>query len=109
MKQTCLKFKCIITYQLLMFLIFFFYHSVVAINNCILNEKQFVWAIVSRRSRNRHGPRLIKRGIDQAGNVANFVETEMIVEYNNARSSYVQVLMQCYFNYKYLLRINFIL
>lgn len=47
--------------------------------------------MVSRRSRNRHGPRLLKRGIDQNGNVANFVETEMIVEFNNTRSSYVQV------------------
>lgn len=64
---------------------------VVAINNCILNGKEFVWTIVSRRSRNRHGPRLLKRGIDQNGNVANFVESEMIVEYNGTRSSYVQV------------------
>jgi len=65
--------------------------SVIAINNCILNGKPFVWTIVSRRSRNRHGPRLLKRGIDHTGNVANFVETEMIVEFNNTRSSYVQV------------------
>jgi len=33
----------------------------------------------------------LKRGIDQTGSVANFVETEMIVEFNNTRSSYVQV------------------
>lgn len=64
---------------------------VVAINNCNLNGKQFIWAIVSRRSRNRHGPRLLKRGIDQNGKVANFVETEMIVEHNSTQSSYVQV------------------
>ncbi|XP_025422349.1 phosphatidylinositide phosphatase SAC1 isoform X2 [Sipha flava] len=65
-------------------------HGFIAINNCILNGKEFFWTIVSRRSRNRHGPRLFKRGIDQNGNVANFVETEMIVEYNDTRSSYVQ-------------------
>lgn len=65
--------------------------SVIAINNCILNGKNFVWTVVSRRSRNRHGPRLLKRGIDLNGNVANFVETEMIIEYNNSKSSYVQV------------------
>lgn len=64
---------------------------VIAINNCTLNGKDFVWTLVSRRSRYRHGPRLLKRGIDQMGNVANFVETEMIVEFNNTRSSYVQV------------------
>lgn len=65
-------------------------HGFIAINNCILNGKDFVWTVVSRRSRNRHGPRLLKRGIDLNGNVANFVETEMIVEYNNTKSSYVQ-------------------
>ncbi|VVC32076.1 SAC domain [Cinara cedri] len=65
-------------------------HGFIAINNCILNGKEFVWTIVSRRSRYRHGPRLLKRGIDRMGNVANFVETEMIVEFNNTQSSYVQ-------------------
>lgn len=70
---------------------YFFIISVIAINNCILNGKEFIWTIVSRRSRNRHGPRLLKRGIDQSGNVANFVETEMIVEFNNTKSSYIQV------------------
>lgn len=70
---------------------YFFIISVIAINNCILNGKEFIWTIVSRRSRNRHGPRLLKRGIDQNGNVANFVETEMIVEFNNTKSSYIQV------------------
>ncbi|XP_050520427.1 phosphatidylinositol-3-phosphatase SAC1 [Daktulosphaira vitifoliae] len=65
-------------------------HGFIAINYCVLNGKHFIWTIVSRRSWNRHGPRLLKRGIDHDGNVANFVETEMIVEYNNTRSSYIQ-------------------
>ncbi|XP_050442275.1 phosphatidylinositol-3-phosphatase SAC1 [Adelges cooleyi] len=65
-------------------------HGFIAINECKLNGKPFIWTLVSRRSRYRHGPRLLKRGIDHNGNVANFVETEMIVEYNNTRSSYVQ-------------------
>lgn len=67
------------------------FNLVIAINNCIINGKKFIWTIVSRRSRNRHGPRFLKRGIDQNGNVANFVETEMIIEFNNTYSSYVQV------------------
>lgn len=66
---------------------------VIAINYCTLNGKHFAWTIVSRRSWKRHGPRLLKRGIDHEGNVANFVETEMIVEYNNTRSSYIQVIL----------------
>lgn len=36
-------------------------------------------ALVSRRSRNRQGPRYIKRGSDERGNVANFVMTEQLL------------------------------
>jgi phosphatidylinositol 4-phosphatase len=36
--------------------------------------------LVSRRSRRRQGPRYIKRGIDDNGDVANFVETEQILK-----------------------------
>lgn len=35
--------------------------------------------VVSRRSRDRAGLRFQRRGIDDEGNVANFVETEMII------------------------------
>lgn len=35
--------------------------------------------LVARRSRYMAGPRYLKRGINEQGDVANFVETEQIV------------------------------
>ena len=46
---------------------------------------------MSRRCCFRAGTRLFTRGIDVQGNVANFVETEQIVEFAGDRSSFVQV------------------
>lgn len=66
-------------------------NPVVAINQCSLNGKPFLWTIVSRRCCFRAGTRLFTRGIDVQGNVANFVETEQIVEFGGDRSSFVQV------------------
>ena len=36
--------------------------------------------------------RFFTRGADHAGKVANFVETEQIVQYGDVRCSYVQVI-----------------
>lgn len=47
--------------------------------------------IVSRRSVHRAGTRLFTRGADVDGHVANFVETEQIIELSDAISSFVQV------------------
>lgn len=47
--------------------------------------------LVSRRCRERAGLRYTVRGIDQAGDVGNFVETEVILSYNGGLISYVQV------------------
>ena len=47
------------------------------------NNSIFELTLVSRRSRQRQGPRYIKRGIDSSGNVANFVETEQILKVKN--------------------------
>lgn len=51
------------------------------------------WILISRRSTLRAGTRFNTRGIDNEGNVANFVETEQIVEDLNGvfRSSFLQV------------------
>jgi len=65
-------------------------HGFIAINQCSLNGKPFLWTIVSRRCCFRAGTRLFTRGIDVQGNVANFVETEQIVEFGGDRSSFVQ-------------------
>lgn len=71
--------------------------TVVSINpysfeyNGIPDVNAFTWTIVSRRSCRRAGTRLYKRGIESTGDVANFVETEQIVEFDGAQSSFVQV------------------
>jgi len=65
-------------------------HGFISINQCSLNGKPFLWTIVSRRCCFRAGTRLFTRGIDVQGNVANFVETEQIVEFDGDRSSFVQ-------------------
>lgn len=63
----------------------------VSINLCLINGCYFSWHIISRRSVYRAGTRLYKRGIDRDGNVANFVETEQIVDYQGDRASFVQI------------------
>lgn len=65
-------------------------HGFISINQCALNGKPFTWTLVSRRSCFRAGTRLYRRGVDDAGQVANFVETEQIVESSGDRSSFVQ-------------------
>uniref|UniRef100_W8BM43 Phosphatidylinositol-3-phosphatase SAC1 n=1 Tax=Ceratitis capitata TaxID=7213 RepID=W8BM43_CERCA len=62
----------------------------VSINQVQVNGQTFFWSIISRRSIHRAGTRFFARGIDETGNVANFVETEQIVEYNGQRISFVQ-------------------
>ncbi|XP_066909129.1 phosphatidylinositol-3-phosphatase SAC1 isoform X2 [Halyomorpha halys] len=61
-----------------------------SITSCILNGKTFSLILISRRSKERAGTRLFTRGIDSNGNVANFVETEQIVEAKFERASFVQ-------------------
>ncbi|KAF5291296.1 hypothetical protein FQA39_LY03447, partial [Lamprigera yunnana] len=66
-------------------------HGFVDINEFLLNGYSFTWSIVSRRSVFRAGTRLFRRGIDKNGNVANFVETEQIIECQGDRASFVQI------------------
>ncbi|XP_071449003.1 phosphatidylinositol-3-phosphatase SAC1-B isoform X2 [Hetaerina americana] len=66
-------------------------HGFISINQGCLNAKPFTWTLVSRRCCYRAGTRLFMRGVDSEGQVANFVETEQIVEYNGDRSSFVQI------------------
>ncbi|GAA6016925.1 hypothetical protein JCM11491_006915 [Sporobolomyces phaffii] len=47
--------------------------------------------VISRHGRERDGTRFEKRGIDSTGNVAQFVETETILESDTATVSFVQV------------------
>lgn len=47
--------------------------------SCRVGDKGFDVLFVSRRSRLRQGTRFTRRGIDDSGNVANFVETEQVI------------------------------
>lgn len=50
------------------------------------------YILLSRRSNRRAGTRFNCRGIDNDGNVSNFVETEQIIEeYNQSRASFIQI------------------
>jgi len=46
--------------------------------NSSINGHNFIFGVISRRSRYRAGTRYFSRGIDQNGNVSNFNETEMM-------------------------------
>ena len=47
--------------------------------------------LISRRSRHRAGCRYLRRGVDEEGNVANFVETELVLRIFSHCLSFVQV------------------
>ncbi|CAH0550351.1 unnamed protein product [Brassicogethes aeneus] len=66
-------------------------HGFISINQCVLNGANLSWILISRRSVQRAGTRLHRRGIDKDGNVANFVETEQLVDYQGDKASFVQV------------------
>ena len=60
--------------------------------DCDVDGTKFTLLFISRRSRYRQGCRFTKRGLDDNGNAANFVETEQIVLFQDGRlSSYVQI------------------
>lgn len=63
-------------------------HGFVSINQL---EPGSHWTLISRRSIKRAGTRFNRRGIDEDGNVANFVETEQILESNQDLTSFVQI------------------
>ncbi|CAG9858735.1 unnamed protein product [Phyllotreta striolata] len=55
------------------------------------NYDTFKLCIISRRSRYRAGTRYKRRGVDDDGEVANYVETEQIISYQSHEVSFVQV------------------
>ncbi|BGO89600.1 hypothetical protein NBRC10512_001549 [Rhodotorula toruloides] len=56
-----------------------------------LGAEKVMLAVISRRGWARAGTRFLKRGIDDAGNVANFAETETILQTRDKTLSFVQV------------------
>ena len=77
-----------------------------SVADCSVKGRSFRYTLISRRSCYRAGTRYNIRGIDTDGHVANFVETEQIIEYGNSRCSYVQVL--CFTSFGGLLAISFV-
>jgi hypothetical protein len=55
------------------------------------NYEIFTLCILSRRSRFRAGTRYKRRGVDEDGQCANYVETEQLVAYQTHEVSFVQV------------------
>ncbi|XP_076301293.1 phosphatidylinositide phosphatase spermathreecae isoform X2 [Lasioglossum baleicum] len=54
-------------------------------------HETFNLAVISRRSRFRAGTRYKRRGVDDDGKCANYVETEQLVWYHDHQMSFVQV------------------
>jgi hypothetical protein len=65
-------------------------HGFVFIKECTINEKCFVFSLISRRSTLRAGVRYYMRGVDNAGSAANYIETEQILFYSGYNASFVQ-------------------
>lgn len=66
-------------------------YKVIEVSSCQINGKSFDYTLISRRCIYRAGTRFNVRGVDSEGQVANFVETEQIVQYNGHCCSFVQV------------------
>uniref|UniRef100_A0A336M9Y8 CSON012683 protein n=1 Tax=Culicoides sonorensis TaxID=179676 RepID=A0A336M9Y8_CULSO len=63
----------------------------IKIEQCVIDGENYTLAICSRRSRYRAGTRYKRRGVDQDGNVANYVETEQILSLRHHQLSFTQV------------------
>ncbi|KAG8189742.1 hypothetical protein JTE90_012918 [Oedothorax gibbosus] len=55
------------------------------------SAKNYTMILISRRSRHRAGTRYKRRGVDESGKCANYVETEQIFEFQSHIVSFVQV------------------
>ncbi|CAL1547866.1 unnamed protein product [Lymnaea stagnalis] len=62
----------------------------VTVTPTVVNGKSIDYILISRRSIYRAGTRFNVRGLDLQGQVANFVETEQIVQYGDSVCSFVQ-------------------
>lgn len=57
----------------------------------VINDREFTYAFISRRSCSRAGARFHARGADPRGNVANSVEIEQLLGLESILSSFVQI------------------
>lgn len=59
---------------------------------CVIDDDKFTLLFISRRSRYNQGCRFTKRGLNESGHAANFVETEQILLFPNGKvTSFVQI------------------
>jgi len=65
-------------------------HGMIKIVSCFVRGRTFDLMLISRRSNKRAGTRYNVRGVNENGDVANFVETEQIVFYHHNICSIVQ-------------------
>jgi len=65
-------------------------HGMIKIVSCFVRGRTFDLMLISRRSNKRAGTRYNVRGVNENGDVANFVETEQIVFYHHNICSLVQ-------------------
>uniref|UniRef100_A0A182QH54 SAC domain-containing protein n=1 Tax=Anopheles farauti TaxID=69004 RepID=A0A182QH54_9DIPT len=63
----------------------------VQVEQCVIGNECFTLALVSRRSRNRAGTRYKRRGVDEHGNCANYVETEQVLSLRQHQIAFTQV------------------
>lgn len=61
------------------------------VEHCSIDNENYYLALVSRRSRYRAGTRYKRRGVDDQGHVANYVETEQILTLRHHQLSFTQV------------------
>jgi len=57
-------------------------YGFLAIKSATINDKDFVFGLLARRSRHRAGTRYFSRGINSEGHVSNFNESEQFVVYD---------------------------
>lgn len=63
----------------------------VQVEQCVIGNDCFTLALVSRRSRHRAGTRYKRRGVDENGFCANYVETEQILSFRHHQMAFTQV------------------
>ncbi|XP_039445307.1 phosphatidylinositide phosphatase SAC2 isoform X1 [Culex pipiens pallens] len=63
----------------------------VQVEQCVIGSECFTLALVSRRSRFRAGTRYKRRGVDEDGYCANYVETEQVLSLRQHQISFTQV------------------
>ncbi|CEG74594.1 hypothetical protein RMATCC62417_09775 [Rhizopus microsporus] len=66
----------------------------VQIEPCIIDGYNFEFILISRRSKERAGMRYQRRGINEDGQVANFVETEQIVIFKRDEINHIASFVQ---------------